>query len=92
MLDPLRLPRGFAARALVTGQAETGLAAILIMHVHSLLYECIGLEDSNELCDYLLENLKGPTKGSPRLENRFEAVKFYLPSQPSIHRCECDFC
>jgi len=59
--------------------------------MHSLLYECIGLEDSNELCDYLLENLKGPTKGSPRLENRFEAVKFYLPGQPLIHRCECDF-
>ena len=63
-----------------------------IMHVHSLLYECIRLEDSNELCDYLLENLKGPTKGSPKLENRFEAVKLYLPGQPSIHRCECDLC
>ena len=51
---------------------------------------CIGLEDSNELCDYLLENLKGPTEDSPKLETNFEAVKLCLPGQPAIHRWDCD--
>ena len=53
--------------------------------MHSLLV----LED--DVCDYLLKNLKGPTEDSPKLQILFEAVKLYLPGQPVIHRCDCNF-